>query len=59
MDMNLETLLKDHELTMIDRVDVLTQILEAQVFLNKKSICHRDLKSSNILVKGNRLSLYG
>ena len=55
--MNLDELLKTEELTFIDKIDILTQILEAQVYMRHKSICHRDLKPQNILVKCNFLLL--
>jgi len=40
-----------------ERVHLLSQVLQALVYLHRRGIVHRDLKPSNILVVGNQVKL--
>lgn len=53
---NLENLLKSKQLSIDERYDILTQLLEGIAHLHKNSIIHRDLKPQNVLIakRGNR-----
>ena len=57
-DCQLWDFLKDqynYSITLAERVDLLIEIIEVIIFIQKAGYCHRDIKPSNILVKTKKL----